>query len=252
MNTASRQVQAGGFFVYNQAMSASLGLFRLQQVDSRINAVEARLSAIGGILENDAELQAARGQVQTAETETNNSEKNWRNSELEAQSQQIKIQQAEASLYGGSVHNPKELQDLQADVASLKKHLAVIEDQELDAMQGVESAQAGLAAARENLVRIEARLAEDHHTLIMEQEKLQRDLEDLQTERNASVQALASEDLKRYEALRQERRGVAVAGISDNSCQACGTVLTAALQQNARHATQLIFCPSCGRILFAS
>jgi hypothetical protein len=34
-------------------------------------------------------------------------------SELEVEKQRIKIQQTEASLYGGLVHNPKELQDLQ-------------------------------------------------------------------------------------------------------------------------------------------
>jgi len=57
--------------------------------------------------------------------------------------------------------------------------------------------------------------------------------------------------LERYEALRQQRRGVAVAEIRDNACDACGTTLTAALQQSARHAAELVHCPTCGRILFA-
>jgi predicted nucleic acid-binding Zn-ribbon protein len=57
--------------------------------------------------------------------------------------------------------------------------------------------------------------------------------------------------LEMYENLRQQKRGVAIAEISDNACAACGTTLTAALQQSARSATTLTHCPSCGRILYA-
>jgi predicted nucleic acid-binding Zn-ribbon protein len=65
------------------------------------------------------------------------------------------------------------------------------------------------------------------------------------------LSAVAAEHLQAYERISQLRRGVAVAEISDNACRACGTVLTAAQQQNARHTAQLVFCPSCGRILYA-
>ena len=46
-------------FRYNEAMSAALGLFRLQQVDTRISQMEARLRKIQETLDNDSELQAA-------------------------------------------------------------------------------------------------------------------------------------------------------------------------------------------------
>ena len=62
-------------------------------------------------------------QIKATEEEQRASEHAQHKSEDEAQSQQIKIQQAELSLYGGLVRNPKELQDLQADIASLKETL---------------------------------------------------------------------------------------------------------------------------------
>ena len=40
-------------------MSAALGLYRLQQVDSQMDAIQARLKAIRETLENDLELRAA-------------------------------------------------------------------------------------------------------------------------------------------------------------------------------------------------
>src|SRR5258708_11934770 len=115
-------------------MSAALGLFRLQQVDSQVSQIEARLAKIRAVLENDEDLNAALAQAEEADAKQGDLERVQRKWETEAQSQQIKIQQAESSLYGGSVRNPKELQDLQSDIASLKKHLALLEENELEAM----------------------------------------------------------------------------------------------------------------------
>ena len=232
-------------------MSASFGLFRLQQIDSHIAQIETRSAKIQKTLEDNAELQSALGQVKSAEDEQRASERTQRKSEDEAQSQQIKIQQAESSLYGGAVRNPKELQDLQADIASLKKHLTMLEERELQDMLRTEAAQTAVKKAQEELNRVQARLENEHHELFEEKEVLTGELNRFQSERQAAISTIAADLLKTYEELRQQRRGVAVAEISDNACGACGTTLTAAIQQTARHSAELIRCPSCGRILYA-
>jgi predicted nucleic acid-binding Zn-ribbon protein len=232
-------------------MSSAFGLFRLQQVDNRITQMETRRRKIQETLDNDSELQAAIQRLKSAEQEEHRVEQDRRSAEAGARDQQIRIQQAESSLYGGKVQNPKELQDLQADVTSLRKHLMSVEEQELEAMVKLESLQAGVELARDELRRIQSRLGEENRHLLDEQEALSRDLASLQMERQAAAGAVDSGSLGAYDGLRQERRGVAVAEISDNACGACGTTLTAALQQSARHALELIHCPTCGRILFA-
>ncbi len=232
-------------------MSAALGLFRLQQVDSRIAQAEARRRKIQETLENYSELQAALQKLGAAEQEAHRFDQQRRAAEEGARDQQLKIQQAESSLYGGKVHNPKELQDLQADVVSLKKHLATTEDQELEAMVQLETSQAAVEAARQQVESIRSRLEGENRHLLDEQSALERDLQGLQSERQAAVSAVDPRALERYEALREQRRGVAVAEITDNACGACGTTLTAAFQQSARHAAEPVFCPSCGRILYA-
>ena len=108
-------------------MSAALGLYRLQQIDSQIDLARARLESIRQSIENDIELRMANERVGAAEKNRHEAERAQKQAEAEAQAQRIKIEQAEASLYGGAVRNPKELQDLQHDVASLKKHLATLE-----------------------------------------------------------------------------------------------------------------------------
>jgi uncharacterized protein len=232
-------------------MSAALGLLRLQQVDSQISQIQSRLQLIRETLENNAEVQAARQQLTSAETDRDGAEAARRDAEMQAQSQRMKIQQAESSLYGGAIRNPKELQDLQADVASLKKHLSAIEDAQLVSMLTLEDAQSNVQTAKDRLGNLMLRLEAEHEKLIAEREKLTRTLQDLQTERIAALSAVPAEHLQSYSRLLQSRRGRAVAEVTDNACAACGTILTAALQQSARHASQLVYCPSCGRILYA-
>jgi predicted nucleic acid-binding Zn-ribbon protein len=236
---------------YNEAMSAALGLFRLQQVDTRISQIETRLRKIQETLDNDSELQAAMQKLRAAEQAEHHLEQQRRAAEEGAREQRIKIQQAESNLYGGNVQNPKELRDLEADVASLKKHLASIEEQELEAMVRLDDVHASVQSARTELETLRSRLGAASTHLLDEQASLARQLDDLQTERQAAVQAIDARLLRTYDGLREQRRGVAVVEISDNACGACGTTLTAALQQNARHSAEPVVCPSCGRILYA-
>lgn len=232
-------------------MSAALGLYRLQQIDSQMDSVRARLESIRQALANDAELQEALKKVEAALSVQSEAEKRQRSVEAEAQSQRIKIEQAEASLYGGAVHHPKELQDLQRDVASLKKHLAALEDQTLEAMLASEAAASSLNDAKAALAQVESHRGDQSRSLTSERVELLRRLERLESERSAALAPLDAAALNLYDSLRRDRRGVAVTTFSDSSCNACGAALTPAQQQSARRSGQLFRCPTCGRILFA-
>jgi uncharacterized protein len=233
-------------------MSAALGLYRLQQVDSQIDQIQARLRVIQHTLENDVELRASNERFGAAEGKYKDAERALKLTESEVEKQRIKIEQTESSLYGGKVHNPKELQDLQKDVASLKRHLQTLEERELEAMIAGETAEKELQAAKTDLERIQSNLKEQNKDLTKEIETLQRDLERLNSERQAVVTDIASQTLNIYNQLRQQKRGRAIVTITDNSCEACGTTLTPSQQQNARSTSQLFHCPTCGRILYAN
>jgi predicted nucleic acid-binding Zn-ribbon protein len=173
-------------------------------------------------------------------------------SEAEVEKQRIKIEQTDASLYGGNVHNPKELQDLQKDVASLKRHLETLEERQLEAMIAVETAEEELLVAKTDLERVQSNLKEQNKDLTQESEMLRKNLERLNSERQAVVTDIASQTLSVYDQLRKQKRGLAITTIADNSCEACGTTLTPSQQQNARSTSQLFHCPTCGRILYAN
>ena len=233
-------------------MSAALGLYRLQQVDSQIDQIQARLKAIQQTLENDVVLRAAKEGMAAAENKNKDSERILTLSEAEVEKQRIKLQQTEASLYGGKVQNPKELQDLQKDVVSLKRHLETLEERQLEAMLAVEESEKDLHVARTDLERVQSNLKEQNRDLTAEGEVLRKELERLNSERQAVVTDIAGQTLTVYDQLRRQKRGLAITTIEDNSCEACGTTLTLSQQQTARSTTQLFHCPTCGRILYAN
>lgn len=233
-------------------MSASLGLYRLQKVDSQIDRARTQAETIRKTLENDIELRNALAQVESAQAEYHQISNQLKNAEAEAQAKKIKIEQVESSLYGGGVQNPKELQDLQKDIISLKKHLVTLEERELEVMLSAEQAEKQLNMAKLELEKVQAKSGNEHKQLLSNQAEIMKDLERLREEREASIAPIAANLLSTYEDLRKQKRGVAVTEINEDTCSSCGAPLNAALQQNAKSAGQLAHCPSCGRILFAS
>ena len=59
-----------------------------------------------------------------------------------------------------------------------------------------------------------------------------------------------AEMLPKYDQLRKQKNGFAIASVINNSCSACGATLPPALQQKSR--TTLSYCPTCKRIVYAN
>jgi predicted nucleic acid-binding Zn-ribbon protein len=232
-------------------MSAAFNLYRLQQTDTRLLHTRSRWNLVKQALENDTRTRAAREDDQSAREVRLRSENILREAEFQTQATRVKIEQTEASLYGGRVSNPKELQDLQKDVESLKRHLAAVEDEQLEAMMALEAAQAAETLAKAALDLILADAEVESKELRVEQASLESEVGSLETERQAIAHGMDPQSLERYEALRAEKRGIAVARLVDGTCDACGAPLPPSQRQAAQIGDQLIHCPSCGRMLYA-
>jgi predicted nucleic acid-binding Zn-ribbon protein len=231
-------------------MSQSSNLYRLQQIDSPIDQARARLREIEVELSNNAAMSQAQEYAKSTEQSLQDARKSLRKTEETVQDQRVKINQADSVLYGGKVRNPKELQDLQNDVAALKRYLSVLEDRQLEAMLALEDAEREHEQAIVKLDEAQAHTAEQLAGLKGEFTQLHKTVERLEIERQAAATAVNPADLSLYEQLRQTRRGVAVAKVSSQACGACGSLLTPALVQAAHSSNQLIRCTSRGSILY--
>lgn len=231
-------------------MSHSFHLFQLQKIDSQIDQGSARIRELNAKISEDHRVLDAQSQVDNSMAAVKAAQDILKKIEMESAAKQLKLEQSESTLYGGKVKVPKELQDLQHEVASIKRAIAVLEDQQLEAMVQVEETLARGEVAQRQLLRAQAESAGDHAVFAGETGMLTTLSERLSAERAAVVNQIDTATLEEYGRLRKNKRGIAVATISDESCSACGTQLTAADRQMARSPLQVFHCPSCGRFIY--
>jgi predicted nucleic acid-binding Zn-ribbon protein len=237
--------------VYNQCMSRVSSVHRLQEIDLSIDRGRARLAQVEEQLGASDTVRAARASHDQAQARFHAAQAAVKDAELAAGTQRTKLENAERALYGGGVHNPKELQGLQADAESLRRHMSSLEDLLLEVMVALEDVEAQARRAADQLSQAEAALVTEQASLAGERSQLLARLATLDTEREAALAGVAEKDLALYARLRDSMGGMALAILQDGSCSACGVGISAAERQTVRNSTELFRCPQCGRILYA-
>lgn len=232
-------------------MSRAANFFRLQTIDSQLDSRRARLEAVKLALSQNEAVEKARRELALAEASWDQAKRDLRSTEAAVQGQSAKITEAETRLYSGAVKNPKELQDLQRDVESLKRHRSTLEDRQLDAMGIAEQAEAAHALAHAAALAAEADAGRANAELAQEKQALETEIGRLDIEREAGEAPISPEDLRVYEELRRRKRGVAVSRLEDGVCSSCGVAPSSSRIQDARQGDSIIRCGNCERILFA-
>jgi hypothetical protein len=232
-------------------MNQAFHLARLQKVDLQIDQFTNRLKEIDRMLKGNGAVREAEKSVRDAESEVVKCKRLLKNAEDAVDTQRIKIETNEASLYGGKIRNPKELQDLQNDIASLKRYLSTLEDEQLIAMLALEDKETILKKASSTLAAAQAQFISQTADLTGEKSKINDILQRLMGERDAALKPLSDESIAIYKRLREQKRGIAVALAEDGACKACGSELRPEEMQSARNPNTIVYCDSCGRILYS-
>jgi predicted nucleic acid-binding Zn-ribbon protein len=230
-------------------MSRTLALYELQQADTETQSVSQRLKEIGASLGESSDLRRARKMVTEAEAELTGYRAQMQNLDLEVNGLSDKIENNEKRLYSGRVTNPKELENLQQELASLKRWREKREEDLLEAMVGTEEAEAGLADAQAILTQVSETWRVQQGDLIAEQARLETRLEELVELKESLVKAVGPADATTYESLRQRKAGRAVAAVRDGICEGCRMNPPSSQVQHARSGNEFVFCNNCGRIL---
>jgi len=231
-------------------MSEALSLFRLQKLDTEIDNAESRLIEIEQALSNDERVRRAVKKLEKAQAQAKHVRIELHQIEDKVEAQRIKRKITQSSLFSGKIKNPKELLDLQMESEALKRYIAQLEDEQLETMIANESAVEAEKEAEKQLQEAKAKASEENASLRGEKSKLTDNLARLSREKEAVLQAISPDTLKMYQKLRNRKNGAAVAAVSDGGCSICGQALTPADLQTIRASNRLVFCPSCGRILY--
>lgn len=229
-------------------MSQLFLLYRLQQLDSETQDKKQRLAVVLKAQKENEPLLTARDRAEKERARLGK----WRNQqrllELELGSVNNKAKLSEDRLYSGVVKNPKELADLQKEIEALGRRRGVLEDQILETMLEVETAQSDYDTAGTHLQQVESEWQNRQIALQQEQMSLATRINDLLQLRQQQAAQIAPDLLAKYQDTGRRYGPIAVAALKNHVCQACGVGLSA-INARAVQDGQFITCPSCHRIL---
>ncbi len=226
-------------------------LARLQEIDLALDARRASLEDAEARLGESEDVAAKKAAVAERTAVLRSAEGTQKDIELEAETLKGKIGPAETKLYSGSIKNPKELADLQADIDQLKRQLAAVEDRELEAIAAVEAAEAELRSARAELDALEAAWREEQAEMKERIARVSLEVVDYDEKRHERAADIDADMLKRYDRIRFTHQGRGVAKLDRNLCTGCRISLPVNMVNKARTGNALVQCPNCERILYS-
>jgi predicted nucleic acid-binding Zn-ribbon protein len=162
-----------------------------------------------------------------------------------------KAAQHDKALYGGTVSNPRELQAMQDEIASLRRRISQLEDQELELMEQIEPLDAELAKLAGERTQLDERAAGLRAAIAEAEVGIEADLATVRAEREAAAAEIDPELLAQYDGLRGKLGGIAIARLVGGHCQGCHLALSAVEVDRIRKlpADEPATCEECGRLL---
>ena len=201
---------------------------RWQQIESRLSAHQEGLAqAERKVLETQTFIKRLEGEIEEG-----------RKHILKLRDQQLQIKSNDG------------YKALEKEIAVTQSRIRKQEDDVLDAMEGVEAAEAERATRRDALTKEQARVAEELKALEERAGGLGGELECKEAERTALAAEIDAVWLSRYERIMAKRRDAAIALVEGETCGGCHLKLTRAQIVDARKADTLTLCNQCGRMLY--
>lgn len=227
-------------------------LYELQQIDLTLRKNRKRLQEIEAQLANHAPVQKAKKRLALAEEKLKPLQTELRDLELQVQSTKQKRESSEKRLYSGTVSNPKELQDIEQNIASLKRWQSELEDKQLELMMAIESAEETLTSAQGTLDSVMAESVASNTDLSSEKERLISEMTDLNANRDNIRSQLDTENLNLYDEMQAKMAFLPIATLGEEyHCSICGVQQTSLHAQQIKQSNDLLRCASCNRILLA-
>ena len=227
-------------------------ILELQELDSAIDRLDHRREQ----LETGEELSALRKEMEEADARLGEIRlasdavaSESRRLELEIESMSAKLDAEQKRMYDGSIANPKELDALQHEIASLTDRRARAEDDLLDQMVRKEDLDARGAEAENDATAARAKVEEVGGDAVKELDAIAAELAARRSEREALVPAFDEELVELYDELRASKHGVGAAAIVDGVCQACHEKLSAVELDRLKRSEGVKRCEYCRRIV---
>ncbi|MDH3753045.1 MAG: C4-type zinc ribbon domain-containing protein [Acidimicrobiia bacterium] len=198
-----------------------------------------------------AEEKALDAELADARTRRHDLERQERRFEDEATLIEDKATSEQAKLYSGEVNAMKELQALQAEIASLKRRQGDLEDEAIALMELIEPVDAELEVLADRATSLANRRADAEKRLAETEAEIDAKSATVLAEREQLASSLGADLLQTYEKVRADQGGVAVSRLVNGTCDGCHLGLSAVELDRVKHEPPdaLVYHDECGRIL---
>ncbi|TXS45060.1 hypothetical protein EAO75_19300 [Streptomyces sp. uw30] len=154
-------------------------------------------------------------------------------------------------LDSGAVTSPKDLENLQHEIASLAKRQGDLEDVVLEVMERRESAQERVAELTERVGAVQGKVDDATARRDAAFEEIDGEVATVTKEREVIAGSVPADLLKLYDKLRVQQGGIGAARLYQRTCQGCRQELAVTELSEVRAAAPdtVLRCENCRRIL---
>ena len=228
-------------------------IFELQLLDNEIMQANTKLKSLPEIeqlLHIDKRITAATDELTTVKAEADQIALELRRGEVDVETVTDRIKKDEARLASGNA-TPKELEQLQHEVGTLKKRQETLEEIELEIMVRSEAITARTNTLTTDLASLETLKAEINQRLTTASSEINTVITNKQSDRVKVVVKIEKPLIDLYEKIRTASGGVAAAALVGNKCNGCNLAINAVEMERIKSLAkdELLRCEECRRIL---
>lgn len=223
-------------------------LEELQEVDQLIDVLKTRQSGLHDELNEIAHaVDSAREELAAMEGSLARLEQEKGVLEISHAAELENILRAETNMKESKTN--KEFQAVGREITAARKQVTDIEEQVLQKIGQIEELSGTVAFKIESLAELTANSSQRTEEKQSEIDKIQQDIDSDVARREALTKEMPASLVKRFSALRDQRRGQAIAIARDGHCLGCNMHLPPQLYNNLFKYEELLTCPHCQRIL---
>ncbi|QHC26754.1 zinc ribbon domain-containing protein [Streptomyces sp. GS7] len=238
----------------NAAPADQIRLLDVQSLDVRLTQLAHRrknLPELAELTTLEADLTQQRDLLVAAQTEESDTSREQTKAEQDVDQVRQRAARDQKRLDSGAITSPKDLENLQRELASLAKRQGDLEDVVLEVMERRETAQERAAELTGRVGAIQAKVDDATARRDAAYAEIDAEAATVTKERELTVADLPEALVKLYDKIRTREGGVGAARLYQRRCEGCRLELNITELNDVRAAAAdaVVRCENCSRIL---
>ncbi|MFI1535797.1 zinc ribbon domain-containing protein [Streptomyces anandii] len=238
----------------NAAPADQIRLLDVQALDVRLQQLAHKRRSLPEHAEIESltkDLTQLRDLLVAAQTEESDTAREQTKAEQDVDQVRQRAVRDQQRLDSGAVTSPKDLSNLQHEIASLAKRQADLEDVVLEVMERRESAQERVAELTGRVASVQSKIDDATGRRDAAFEELDGEASSVTKEREVIAGSVPADLLELYDKLREQQGGIGAAKLYQRTCQGCRQELAITELSEIRAAAPdtVVRCENCRRIL---